>query len=444
MNGYVERRDRLLADFAVRGQGPIGLAKDTSNLFRDRARTGKRLLDVSAFCHVLAIDPGGGWVDAEGMTTYEDLTRCTLAAGVMPAVVPQLRTITIGGAAAGVGIEASSCTHGLVHESLLEMDILTGDGQVRTCTPDNEHRDLFFGFPNSYGTLGYALKLRARTIPVKPAVELQHRRFSEPGTFFDAMSEACVAQVDFVDGVAFGRDELILSTACFVASTPYVSDYTYERVYYRSLKERTVDYLSTSDFIWRWDTDWFWCSKNLGAQLPLIRRLYGKARLGSRTYQKIMRWNSRWGITRTLDRIRGSHAESVIQDVDIPIENAGAFLDFFQREIGIHPIWICPVRTSTVADRFCLYSMRPHQLYVNFGFWDVVRRPTALPAGHFNRLVEREVERVGGIKSLYSDNYYAPEQFWRIYGGDAYQALKARYDPDGIFPDLYAKCVLRS
>jgi hypothetical protein len=35
------------------------------------------------------------------------------------------------------------------------------------------------------------------------------------------------------------------------------------------------------------------------------------------------------------------------------------------------------------------------------------------------------------------------KDFWRTYGGGAYRALKARYDPDQNFPDLYSKCVLR-
>jgi FAD/FMN-containing dehydrogenase len=443
VSGYAERRDQLLAAFGTRGGGSIGLAKKTSNLFRDRARAGKHLLDVRSFDHVLAIDPAGQWVEAEGMTTYEDLAARTLAAGVMPAVVPQLKTITLGGAAAGVGIEASSFRHGLVHESLLEMDVLTGDGRVLTCTADNEHRDLFFGFPNSYGTLGYALKLRARTVPVKAFVELHHRRFGEPQAFFAAMEEACGQPVDFVDGVVFGPDEMVLSTGQFVESAPYASDYTFERIFYRSLRERELDYLSAHDFLWRWDTDWFWCSKNVGAQVPWIRRIYGRKRLGSRTYQRIMRWNSRWGVTRALGRLRGLHAESVIQDVDIPIGRAAEFLEFFQRDIGISPVWTCPVRASARADRFCLYPLRPGALYVNFGFWDVVRTSGEHSAGFFNRLVEHEVEALGGIKSLYSDSYYPPERFWRSYGGDAYRALKARYDPDGNFPDLYSKCVLR-
>ncbi|MDQ3887471.1 MAG: FAD-binding protein, partial [Actinomycetota bacterium] len=47
--------------------------------------------------------------------------------------------------------------HGLPHESVREMDILTGSGDVITARPDDEmSADLFHGFPNSYGALGYA------------------------------------------------------------------------------------------------------------------------------------------------------------------------------------------------------------------------------------------------------------------------------------------------
>ena len=272
---------------------------------------------------------------------------------------------------------------------------------------------------------------------------MRHSRFVDPQEFFAALEETCAQPVDFVDGVVFAPGDLVLTTGQFVESAPCTSDYTYENIFYRSLRERDLDYLRTADFLWRWDTDWFWCSKNLGAQIPWIRRIYGRERLGSRTYQRIMRWNSRWGLTRALARLRGLHAESVIQDVDIPIARAPEFLEFFQREIRIAPVWICPIRASGEADRFCLYPLRPGALYVNFGFWDVVRTSAEHSPGFFNRLVEHEVEALGGIKSLYSDSYYPRENFWRNYGGADYQALKARYDPDGSFPDLYAKCVLR-
>src|SRR5437588_10095398 len=100
---YAERRDALVSALRARGAARIRLRKDTSNLFRDRARHDGAALDARAFHHVLAIDAQRGFVDAEGLITYEALVEATLPHGVMPAVVPELKTITLGGAAAGVG-----------------------------------------------------------------------------------------------------------------------------------------------------------------------------------------------------------------------------------------------------------------------------------------------------------------------------------------------------
>jgi FAD/FMN-containing dehydrogenase len=281
-------------------------------------------------------------------------------------------------------------------------------------------------------------------VPVRPYVALTHRRYGDAQRFFAALEAACQSDADFIDGVAFAPGELYLNTARFVDTAPYTSDYTFERIYYRSIQERDEDYLTVQDFIWRWDTDWFWCSRNVGAQHPLLRRLFGRRRLGSRTYQKIMRWNTRWKLTGRLDRMRHGHVESVIQDVDVPIGAAADFLAFFQREVPIAPVWICPLRAGPDADRFALYPTKPGALYVNFGFWDVVRTPEAHEPGHFNRRIERVVADLHGIKSLYSDSYYAREAFDATYGGEAYRALKQRYDPGGAFPDRYDKCVLKA
>jgi FAD/FMN-containing dehydrogenase len=442
---YAQKEAQLLAAIAAAPsptEHAVGLSKTTSNLFRDRA-TRRPRIDLSHFNAVVRVDPAQGIVEAEGMTTFVHLADATLAHGTMPAVVPQLKSITLGGAVAGVGIEATSFRHGLVHDTIVAMDILTGDGHIVSCTADNEHRDLYHGFPNSYGTLGYALKLTARTLPVKRHVRVDHARHGDEGRFFADLARACTDDdVDFVDGVAFARGDLVLSRARFVDDAPWVSDYTFEHIYYRSLRERPVDYLTARDYLWRWDTDWFWCSKNVGAQHPLLRRLYGRTRLNSITYQKIMRWNSRVGAMAALNRWRGIRSESVIQDVDIPIAQAAEFLDFLHAEVGILPIWICPIRAPDPGNDATLYPLPRGTLSVNFGFWDTVASRDERPRGFVNRKIERKVAEVGGIKSLYSDSYFTEDEFWSIYDREAYRALKARYDPKGVLGDLYRKVVL--
>ena len=447
MTTYAERTARLLADLASTGhsgQAAVGLAKTTSNLFRERTARRAPRVDLSHFDRVLRVDAKANVVEAEGMTTFADLADATLPLGAMPAVTPQLKSITLGGAVAGVGIEATSFRHGLAHDTIVAMEVLTGDGRIVACTADNEHRDLFHGFPNSYGTLGYALKLTARVIPVGRYVRVDHARHTDAASFFAVLAERCAdASADFVDGVVFDRNDLVLSCGRFVNEAPHVSDYTCDRIYYRSLHEKAVDYLATRDYLWRWDTDWFWCSKNVGAQHPLVRRLLGRARLNSITYQKIMRWNARWHVTATVDRLRGIRSESVIQDVDIPLPRAAEFLEFLHAQVGIRPIWICPIRAPNEASEATLYRLPGGTLSINFGFWDTIVSREPHPRGFVNRRIERKVTDLGGIKSLYSDSYFSEDEFWSIYNRPAYRALKARYDSEGTLGDLYAKCVLR-
>lgn len=446
MTAYRDKIAHLQAELnARRGQAArFGLAKSTSNLFRDRSARARPKIDLKGFNQVVHVDREAGTVEAEGMTTFADLAEATLALGMMPRVVPQLKSITVGGAVAGVGIEATSFKYGLVHDTIAALEVLTGDRRILVCTPDNEHRDLFYGFANSYGTLGYALKVTQRTARVAPYVAVERFRYADPAACFaDLLRLAADQGTEFLDGVVFAPGELYLTRGSFAATAPQPSDYTFERIYYRSIRETARDWLTMRDYLWRWDTDWFWCSKNVGAQHPLLRRLYGRERLNSITYQKIMRWNSRWGVTRALGRLKGEHTESVIQDVDIPLERAVEFLHFFHAEVGILPIWICPITAPAASARFSLYPLAPGKTYVNFGFWDVVRERVARPAGYINRKIEHKVTELGGVKSLYSDSYYSRDEFWSIFDRDAYAALKASYDPGGALGDLYDKCVLR-
>lgn len=423
--------------------GSIRLGKSTSNLFRDRNEGRNWRLDVRDLNQVLIINKSELWAEAEGMTSYQDIVRATLTCGLMPTVVPELKSITIGGAVTGVGIESSSFKYGLVHEGIVQMEVLLADGNVVLSSPTNEYRDLYFAFPNSYGTLGYALKLRFKLVPVKDYVRLTHRRYTDIHTYFAEVEKACNQDLNFVDGTIFGNNEMYLTTGKFVDDAPYTSDYTYENIYYQSIRQREIDYLTTVDYIWRWDTDWFWCSKNFFVQNSLIRALVGKKRLNSITYTKIMRWNSKWKLTRRITRLLGIRRESVIQDVDIPIDKAPEFLEFFHREIGISPIWMCPLRAANALQQFDLYPMESAKTYINFGFWDVKKSREALPRGYYNRRIEQKVRELGGVKSLYSDSYFPRDEFWDIYNKPRYDELKVKYDPHARFKNLYEKCVLR-
>jgi FAD/FMN-containing dehydrogenase len=432
---------------AIPAGSQIRLAKNTSNLFRFRADSPDYQLDVSQFSHVLSIDPRSQTAVVGGMTTYEDLAAATLRHGLMPLVVPQLKTITLGGAVSGLGIESTSLRSGMPHESVLAMEILTGDGRVVTATADNEHAALYRGFPNSYGTLGYTLSLTIELEPVKPFVHLRHFRFTDPAACFEAVAEVAATgsykghQADFIDGTVFTANEMYLSIGAFSEVAPWRSDYTRQRIYYQSLRGPKEDFLTISDYLWRWDTDWFWCSRPFGVQQPLIRALWPRRYRRSDVYRKLVALDRKHGFTRALSTSRGRpETEMVVQDVEIPVDEAASFLSYFLAEVGMSPVWMCPLRLRGDMT-WPLYPMRPGQVYVNFGFWGAVALPPGAANGHFNRRIEDKVTELGGHKGLYSTSFYSKEEFWARYNGPEYAEVKSTYDPQGRLADLYSKCV---
>lgn len=421
----------------------INFTKKTSNLFRKQNTSNAKKIDSSIFNKVISIDPISQIATVEAMIRFEDLVAATLEYGFLPPVVPQLKTITLGGAISGVGIEATSFKYGLVHETVLEMEVMLSDGRTVTCTPVNEYKDLFFALPNSYGTLGYILKVKISLTKAKKYVQFTHHKFTDNKKYFNFLASVCQKmKYDFVDGVVFDEKTKYITTGKFVDYAPYISDYKYINIYYKSILENNEDYLKVEDYIWRWDTDWFWCSKVFYMQNPVLRLLLGKFMLGSSSYWSIARFEEKYKIRDKFEKTftgKIKPTESVVQDVCIPIENCEKFLNFFNKHIGIKPIWICPFQAYDKNKTFSLFNLDPEKLYVDFGFWDVV--PTNKPKGYYNKLIEKKVEELGGKKSLYSESYYDRDKFWNIFNGKKYFSLKKKYDPDNHFSDLYTRCV---
>ena len=449
---------RLLDSYrAIPPDATVRLAKPTSNLFRTRARRDAPGLDTSGLTGVIGVDRANRTADVQGMCSYETLVAATLPHGLSPLVVPQLKTITVGGAVTGLGIESASFRNGLPHESVLEMDILTGTGDIVRATPD-EHADLFRSFPNSYGTLGYSVRLKIELEPVKPFVALRHLRFTCLTELVDAMDRIIETggfsgdRVDYLDGVVFSADESYLCIGIQSATPGPVSDYTGNNIYYQSIRHHDGekhDRLTIHDYLWRWDTDWFWCSRAFGAQNPRIRRWWPRRYRRSSFYWKLIGYDQRFDIA---DRIEArsfrspgrSLHERVVQDIEVPIARTAEFLEWFLGNVPIEPIWLCPLRLredGKSAGSWPLYPLRPHRSYVNVGFWSSV--PAGPEEGHTNKMIERKVSELDGHKSLYSDAYYSIEEFDELYGGETYKMVKKTYDPDSRFLDLHAKAVRR-
>ena len=202
----------------------------------------------------------------------------------MPAVVPQLKTITLGGAVAGVGIESSSHRYGLVHDTMLELDVLLGDGRVVTCTADNEHRRALLRLPEflrharlraaRQGAHGAGEAVRAARAP---AVSPTRQRY------FQTLGERLRAgEADFIDGTVFAprRDvphprPLRRQRAVHERLHLRAHLLPLDRREARGLPHRARLHLALGHRLV------LVLEERAGAQNPLLRRLYGRERLGS-------------------------------------------------------------------------------------------------------------------------------------------------------------------
>ena len=452
---YDDAVRRLLTSFqAVPATETVRLAKKTSNLFRQRERTRTPGLDVSALTGVLDIDRTAMTADVAGMCTYEDLVSATLAVGLSPLVVPQLKTITVGGALTGLGIESTSFRSGLVHESVLEFDVLTGTGAIVTATPKGDHSDLFFGFPNSYGSLGYATRVRIQLEPVKQFVSLRHLRFSSLLELQNAIDDISKTgthdgeRVDYLDGVVFNARESYLTLGAQTDRPGPI-----ERLH------RTADLLPLDPAANHRSVDHRRLSVAVGPGLVLVfPSLWRAAPAGASIVAEtataqfflleIGGLDRRFGLADRIERLHGRPPmERVVQDIEVPVDGTADFLTWFLDNVPIEPIWLCPLRARAEAGApprtWPLYTLDPERTYVNVGFWSAVPTDPGAVEGATNRKIEDRVTAAHGRKSLYSDSFYAPEVFADLYGGEQYHILKNRYDPDRRLLGMYEKTVER-
>ena len=177
-------------------------------------------IDLSDLNEVLHIDKEKQICTAEPGITFVDLVTATMEHGLVPIIVPELKTITIGGAVAGCSIESMSYKYGGFHDTCLEYEIITAKGEVLVCTPDNENSLVFQMAHGTFGTLGIISKLKFKLIPAKSFVKVTYEKYSNIEDYKSAIWRHYESKdVDFMDGIIHSPTECVLSVADFVDKT---------------------------------------------------------------------------------------------------------------------------------------------------------------------------------------------------------------------------------
>ncbi|WP_051237712.1 FAD-binding oxidoreductase [Lacticigenium naphthae] len=384
-------------------------------------------LDISDFDEILSIDQRNRICVAEPGVTFEKLVEATLKHDLIPAVVSELKTITIGGAVAGCSIESMSYKVGGFHDNCLEYEVVTAKGEVLNCTPDNENSLLFQMIHGTFGTLGIITKLTFKLLPAKPFVRVVYERFENLDDYKKAIWEHFENKdLDFMDGIIHSPDLFILSKGYLVDEAPYTHNYDWTRIYYTSTAERSEDYLTTPDYFFRYNKG----VTNVHPKTRLLRFLFGR----------IMNANTTLRMATILRRFIPSKLIPVTVDTFIPFSKIEEFMDWYIKEIDHFPLWCVPYRIvhkyEWISEDF--FDNVTDELFLDIAIYGMRIKNSEF----YYKIIEDKLTEINAIKTLISTNLYSKNEFWNVWNKENYEIVKKRTDPDNIFRDLYDKTCL--
>ena len=432
MTSDVVKHDEKVARIAAqlraqRGARPVSLRKKAVSHQVPKSgdlRHKDEKIDVSDLTDIISIDPERRICVAESGVTFVDLVDATLKHGLVPIVVPELETITIGGAVSGCSIESMSFVHGGFHDTCLEYEVITATGDVLRCTPDNEHALVFQMMHGSFGTLGIVAKLTFKLVPSKPYVKLVYEKHATLAAFQASIAQhAKTRDIDFMDGIIHSPTLWVLCVGTFIDRAPYTSRYDWVKVYYQSTAKRDEDYLDTKHYFFRY---------NRG-----VTNVRPKSFIGRLLFGKFLQ-SSQWlRIAEKVHWLLPKERPTVTLDVFVPFSKTPAFMEWWIEKCNFFPLWCVPYRRVHDYEWLApeLYERMTDDMFLDLAVYGM-RQPGTT---NYHRLIEEKLRELGGIKTLIAHNYYGEDEFWQIWNKPNYDAVKAITDPKNLFRDLYTK-----
>lgn len=205
--------DEQLAE-SVRAAGPRGvLARGLGRSYGDAAQNaGGVVLDLTGREEVLEVNEDTGVFTVEAGVSLDTLMRRFLPQGWFVPVTPGTRAVTVGGA---IGSDIHGKNHhvkGTFGQHVRSLDLLTGTGEIRTLTPDDE---LFWATVGGMGLTGVVLRADVAMTPVETSFcSVDTRRCANLDELLTTMAdddayEYSVAWVDcLARGDSLGRSVL--------------------------------------------------------------------------------------------------------------------------------------------------------------------------------------------------------------------------------------------
>eukprot|EP00043_Microstomoeca_roanoka_P015569 m.156008 g.156008 ORF g.156008 m.156008 type:complete len:527 (-) comp16287_c3_seq4:819-2399(-) len=395
-------------------------------------------IPVGHLSNVISIDRKKMTMFVEPNVTMGQITATLNPLGLTLPVLPELDVLTVGGLICGVGVETSSHKYGLFQHCCTRFEMVLATGEVVTCSA-TENAELFRAIPWSHGTLGFLVGAELQIVPAKKYVKLEYLPYHSRQEWLPAFDEASKSDADFVETLAFGKDKMVLmrgtmTDKCVPAKVNKIGLW-YKRWFYTHVRDfldkgPAVEYIPLRDYYHRHTVSLFWEMQDIitFGNDAWFRYLFGWMMPPNHSVLKRTQ-------TEELRKLYELH--HVVQDMLVPMSKLGETLAVQDKQFGVYPLWICPMRIFKSDAGFIKPTSSGEEMFVDVGIYGV-------PSVEFHPThnlvnVEHYVRSVEGFQMLYADMYQTREEFRKMFDHTLYDKMRAKLGCDKVLPDVYDK-----
>ena len=428
-------------------------------------------VNLSTLADIVNVDLENMRVKMEPYVDMGHLTSTLLPLGVCVPVVPEYDDLTVGGLVCGYGIEGSSHKYGLFYDEVIEMEVVLANGNVVTATRDNDHSDLFFAIPWSYGALGMLVSVTMRLIPIKPYMKVTY--YPVAGT----IDEMCKAWdhflvpahkpwAEYVEGLIYSSTRGVIMTADYVDEDEAIKNgpinrmsywfkpWFHKHVLHNILEPSTdgspvVEYVPTRDYYHRHTRSLYWEADLL---VPMGNQPWFRYLLGWMMPPRV----SFLKMTSTPAMHEYYTSRFIAQDILVPLRKTADCMKLMHDEFDIYPIWLCPhrvfkTRRGTMldcepdydaGDELAQGDTKEAQMFTDVGIWYTpghILRGEQFDAAAASHTLEQWLIENHGYQTLYAVTELNETDFWKMFDKTLYEKCRKRYGAVGNFMDVYYK-----
>uniref|UniRef100_A0ACD5V5X6 Uncharacterized protein n=1 Tax=Avena sativa TaxID=4498 RepID=A0ACD5V5X6_AVESA len=195
---------------------------------------------------------GGAYADVGAGALWVEVLEECLKAGMAPLSWTDYLYLTVGGTLSNAGISGQAFKHGPQISNVLQLQVVTGNGEVVTCSP-TESPDLFFAVLGGLGQFGIITRARILLQHAPPKVRWV-RAFYDSFETFTKDQESLISmpeQVDYVEGFMVLNEHSISSSSiafpAHISFSPDFGSHGKKKVYYYCIEFAVHDFQQDDD-----------------------------------------------------------------------------------------------------------------------------------------------------------------------------------------------------